>query len=182
MATNLPSCFSIEFLEQLLKFRVNFTLLKYVKSQRSYGFLITKELIFGFQILDLKDHFSASLNLTSTCIAFQHLITQSLQLWKKLSLALCTRETYASLFQQKVASENSEKVLRDKISAFKNNLDNCTTSLKSKEEELNDILEPPDGRVTPSGEKVFTTLLNKSKLFQKMGTFMVIIVMGNQLG
>ena len=62
MATNLPSCFSIEFLEQLLKFLVNFTLLKYVKSQRSCGFLITKELIFGFQILDLEDHFSASLN------------------------------------------------------------------------------------------------------------------------
>ena len=61
MATNLPSCFSIEFLEHLLKFLGNFTLLKYVKSQRSYGFLITKELIFGFQILDLKDHFSASL-------------------------------------------------------------------------------------------------------------------------
>ena len=58
---NLPSCFSIQFLEQLLKFLVNFTLLKYVKSQRSYGFLITKELIFGFQSLDLKDHFSASL-------------------------------------------------------------------------------------------------------------------------
>ena len=62
MATNLPSCFSIQFLEQFLKFLVNFTLLKYVKSQRSYGFLITKELIFGFQILDLKDHFSASLS------------------------------------------------------------------------------------------------------------------------
>ena len=61
MATNLPSCFFIQFLEQLLKFLVNFTLLKYVKSQRSYGFLITKELISGFQILDLKDHFSASL-------------------------------------------------------------------------------------------------------------------------
>ena len=60
MATNLLSCFSIHFLEQLLKFLVNFTLLKYVKSQRSYGFLITKKLIFGFQILDLKDHFSAS--------------------------------------------------------------------------------------------------------------------------
>ena len=40
-----------------MTFLVNFTLLKYVKSQRSYGFLITKELIFGFQILDLKDHF-----------------------------------------------------------------------------------------------------------------------------
>ena len=62
MATNLPSYFSIEFSEQLLKFLVNFTLLKYVKSQRSYGFLITNELIFGFQILDLKDHFSASLS------------------------------------------------------------------------------------------------------------------------
>ena len=54
MTTNLPSCFSIQFLELLLKFLVNFTLLKYVKSQRSYGYLITKELIFGFQILDLK--------------------------------------------------------------------------------------------------------------------------------
>ena len=63
MATNLPTCFSIQFLEQLLKFRVNFILLKYVKSQRSYGFLITEELIFGFQILDLKDHFSTSLKL-----------------------------------------------------------------------------------------------------------------------
>ena len=62
MATNLPSCFSIECLEQLQKFLVNFTLLKYVKSQRSYGFLVTNKLIFGFQILDLKDHFSASLN------------------------------------------------------------------------------------------------------------------------
>ena len=64
MATNLPSCFSIEFLEQLLQFLVNVPLLKYVKSERSYGFLITKELIFGFQILDLKDHFSASLPTT----------------------------------------------------------------------------------------------------------------------
>ena len=61
MATNLPSYIFIEYLEQLLKFLLNFTLLKYVKSQRSYGFLITKELIYGFQILDLKDHFSASL-------------------------------------------------------------------------------------------------------------------------
>ena len=60
MATNVPYCCPIEFLEQLLQFLVSFTLLKYVKSQRSYGFLITKELIFGFQILDLKDHFSAS--------------------------------------------------------------------------------------------------------------------------
>ena len=53
--------FLIQVLEQLWKFLANFTLLKYIKSQRSYGFLITKELIFGVQILDLKDHFSASL-------------------------------------------------------------------------------------------------------------------------
>ena len=64
LATNLPFCFFIQFLEQLLKFLANFTLLKYVKSQRSYGFSITKMLIFGFQILDLKDHFSASLTVT----------------------------------------------------------------------------------------------------------------------
>ena len=63
MRTNLPSCFSLQFSEQLLKFLVNFTLLKYVKSQRSYGFLITKELISGFQILDLNNHFSASLKI-----------------------------------------------------------------------------------------------------------------------
>ena len=50
-----------QFLEKLLKILANFTLLKYVKPQRSYGFLITKKLIFGFQILDLKVHFSASL-------------------------------------------------------------------------------------------------------------------------
>ena len=68
MATNLPSCFSIEFVEQLLKFLANFSLLKYAKSQRSYGFLITKELIFGFQILDLKDHFSDSLKNSSGII------------------------------------------------------------------------------------------------------------------
>ena len=72
MATNLPSCFSIEFLKQLLKFLVNFTLLKYVQSQRSYGFLITKELIFGFQILDLKDNFSASL--TNKLVEFDDVI------------------------------------------------------------------------------------------------------------
>ena len=62
MSTNLLSCFFIKFLEQLLKFSVKFTLLKYVKSQRSYGFLIKKELIFRFQILDLKVYFSVYLN------------------------------------------------------------------------------------------------------------------------
>ena len=54
-------CFFIQFLEKLLRILVNFTLSKYVKSQRGHVFLITKDLIFDFQILDLKDHFSVSL-------------------------------------------------------------------------------------------------------------------------
>ena len=78
MATNLPSCFFIQFLEQFLKFLSNLYFLKYVKSQRSYGFLITKELIFGFQILDLKDHFSASLNVAIACLTFCLVLTYRL--------------------------------------------------------------------------------------------------------
>ena len=84
MAKNLPSWFSVQFLEQLLKFLANFTLLKYIKSQRSYGFLITKELIFGFQILDLKDLFSASLKSTTfnlRCKWFQMSILSPFQMF-----------------------------------------------------------------------------------------------------
>ena len=97
----------------------------------------------------LNPDIKSALNLTPRCTAFQHLITQSL--WKvllerdfpdiKLSLALCTRETYASLFQQKIASENTEKELREKISALKNNLDKCTTSLKNLTIFWNDLTE-----------------------------------------
>ena len=62
MATNLPSCLFIQFLEQLLKLLVNFTLLKYIKSQRSYGFLITKELSFGLPNFGFKRSFLSLLN------------------------------------------------------------------------------------------------------------------------
>ena len=55
----------IQLLEQFLNFLANFTLLKYVKSQRSYDLFNHKKLIFGFQILDLKVHFSASLTTKS---------------------------------------------------------------------------------------------------------------------
>ena len=90
MATNRPSCFFIQFSEQLLKFLGNFTLLKYVKSERSYGFLITKEQIFGFQILDLKDHFSASL--------IQNTIS-SLPLLPKGQNTMCLWQVYAFVNQ-----------------------------------------------------------------------------------
>ena len=91
MATNSPSCFSIFFLEQLLKFLVNFTLLKYVKSQKSYGFLITKELIFGFQILDFKDHFSASLNLVFVLV----IIANTPSALEKIICILCVLYVHA---------------------------------------------------------------------------------------
>ena len=53
------------------------------KSQRSYGFLITKELIFGLQILDLKDHFSASLK--------QYFVSLKLQLYLQMSVVQAER-------------------------------------------------------------------------------------------
>ena len=65
---NVTTLWSI-FLVKAKYWYPHITLLKYVKSQRSYGFLITKELIFGFQILDLKDHFSTSLTLM--CFTFK---------------------------------------------------------------------------------------------------------------
>ena len=37
------------------------------------AFLITKELIFGFQILDLKDHFSASLKSAEYIKSYRYL-------------------------------------------------------------------------------------------------------------
>ena len=51
-------------------------------SEGSHGFLITKELIFGFQILDLKDHFSASLNSLSQYHLFRHFLRNKLILVK----------------------------------------------------------------------------------------------------
>ena len=61
MATNLPFCFLIQILEQLLKFLLNFTLLKQVKPQRSYDFLITKELFLWLPNFGFFFHFAASL-------------------------------------------------------------------------------------------------------------------------
>ena len=60
MATNLSSCFFYSIF-RTTEVSSKLYFVKIVKSQRRYDFLITKELIFGFQILDLKDHFSASL-------------------------------------------------------------------------------------------------------------------------
>ena len=71
MATNLPFCFFIQFLEQLLKFLANFTSLKYVKSQRSYGF---KSSLLSLLKLNSFPHNSILLrftNKTSICVLIQ---------------------------------------------------------------------------------------------------------------
>ena len=62
MATNLPSWCLIQFLEQLLKFPLIFALLKYVKSQRSYGFFDHKRADFLASKFWIFYHISASLN------------------------------------------------------------------------------------------------------------------------
>ena len=65
METDLPSCFFYSIFRTTPEVSIKIYFVKiYVKSQRSYGFLITKDLIFGFQILDLKVHCSASLTET----------------------------------------------------------------------------------------------------------------------
>ena len=78
-------------------------MLKYFKSQKSYGFLITKELIFGFQILDLKDHFSASLNCPGEIGLKQPKAKPSLKDQKKLV------EKASESISHKVVSKDSKQ-------------------------------------------------------------------------
>ena len=111
MATNLPSCFFIQFLEQLLKLLVNFTLLKYVKSQKSHGFLITKELIFGFQILDLKDHFSASLMVMALIEIFCSYLVN------KMEICLSHHWSHSLLHYSVTFNISRQKDLKDHFSA-----------------------------------------------------------------
>ena len=100
---------------QLLKFLVNFTLLKYVKSQRSYGFLITKELIFGFQILDLKDHFSASLKSSLLPVFFNLNVAKfkNLRLLLNRCQSLCQKEFVCVLI--KLSYETCSSMLHLKM-------------------------------------------------------------------
>ena len=97
MATNPLSCFFIQLLEQLLKFVVNFTLLKYVKSQRSYGFFNHKRADFWFQNFGLKrsllsllkyiDRLKADIVFLSSC-------TTSLEFTDSQIISLVSAEKY----------------------------------------------------------------------------------------
>ena len=93
----IPFCFFIQFLEQFLKFLANFTLLKYVKSQRSYGSLITKKLIFGFQILDLKVHFSLKMKCTECQDTTSHSLSLMLSKHRKYRVVSSCSSLFCSL-------------------------------------------------------------------------------------
>ena len=60
MATNLPSCFLFSF-RTTPEVSSKTYLVELCQVSEKLWLLISKELTFGFQILDLKDHFSASL-------------------------------------------------------------------------------------------------------------------------
>ena len=69
-----------------LKFLVNFTLLKYVTSQRSYGLLITEEPIFWLSNFGNYFRFSASLKPLSTdALAFVLPIITLIAFWLRFS-------------------------------------------------------------------------------------------------
>ena len=58
----------------------------------------------------------------------------------KLSLLLSTKETYVSLCRKKQSFQRAGVELTDKISSLEDKMDKCSTTLKTKEAELNEIL------------------------------------------
>ena len=91
--------------------------MKYVKSRRSYGFLITKELIFGFQktkelifgfqILDLKDHLTASLKLYRAKMALSITKSESESPdnpsnYRGISISSCLGKLFTSVINNRI--------------------------------------------------------------------------------
>ena len=68
MATNLPSCFS--FFRTTPEVSSKLYFVEICQVPEKLWLLITKELIFDFQILDLKDHISTSLSQYITILSF----------------------------------------------------------------------------------------------------------------
>ena len=107
--------------------------------------------------LDIK----SILNFSSSCKTVTKVMSQ--RFWKKLiqrdfpkskvSLLMSTKETYASLYRQKQSFHSAEVELTDKISSLEDKLDKCSKTLKTKETELNEILNPEGSRVSQIVEK-----------------------------
>ena len=82
---------------------------------------------------------------------------------------MSTKETYASLYRQKQSFHSSEVELTDKISSLEDKLDKCSETLKIKETELNEILNPEGSRVSQIAEKAFTVIYKQKISSSKDG-------------
>ena len=123
-----------------------------------FGNVIIPHSVIGeiLMLLDIK-----SIMKFSECSkAINNLLTQGL--WKKLiardfpnsqlNWEVSTKQTYASLFKQKTGCQNTEVKLQNKIEDLEDKLNKCSTTLKTKEQELDEILKPEGTRVAPIAE------------------------------
>ena len=67
---------------------------------------------------------------------------------------------YASLYRQKQSFRSGEIEFTNKISSLEDKLDKCWTTLKTKETELNEILNSEGSCVSQIAEKAFTVIYN----------------------
>ena len=92
----------------------------------------------------------------------------------QLSWEVSTKQTYASLFKQKTGCQNTEVKLQNKIEDLEDKLNKCSTTLKTKEQELDEILKPEGTRVAPIAEKHSPLFTGKKLLSLKMAMSMQI--------
>ena len=124
-------------------------------------------------LLDIK----SIMKFSECCKAINNLLTQGL--WKKLiardfpnsqlNWEVSTKQTYASLFKQKTGCQNTEVKLQNKIEDLEDKLNKCSTTLKTKEQELDEILKPEGTRVAPIAEKAFTIIYRQKVAASKDG-------------
>ena len=120
--------------------------------------------------LDIK----SILNFSSSCKTVTKVMSQGF--WKKLiqrdfpkSKVLSTKETYSSLYRKKQSFVSAEVELTDKISSLEDKMDKCSATLKTKETELNKILNPEGSHVSQIAEKSFTVICEQNNSSSKDG-------------
>ena len=84
-------------------------------------------------------------------------------------MLLSTEKTNASLYRQKQSFHSAEVELTDKIGSLEDKLDKCSTTLKTKETELNEILNLEGSRVSQIAEKAFTVIYKQKVSSSKDG-------------
>ena len=140
-----------------------------------FGNVIIPHSVIGeiLMLLDIK----SIMKFSECCKAINNLLTQGL--WKKLiaqdfpnsqlNWEVSTKQTYASLFKQKTGCQNTEVKLQNKIEGLEDKLNKCSTTLKTKEQELDEILKPEGTRVAPIAEKAFTIIYRQKVAASKDG-------------